>query len=233
MKNIIIGITDCAKYSHYQSWMENEPGVEIVKLSYNDNNLSAVQKCNGIILTGGHDVHPQLYNKPEYLEFCNAKNIDERRDEFEWKVIEHTQQKQMPVLGICRGLQFANIFFGGSLIPDNILFGKSDHSKIEEVNDRYHDVRVKADTMLKKIVSNETGEINSAHHQSADSIGKGLTINATSSDGIIEGLEWEAPEGKPFLLLVQWHPERMSNQESIFSKNIKQGFLNAVRSSVQ
>ena len=233
MKNIIIGITDCTKYSHYKSWMENEPGVEIVKLSYNDNNLNAVQKCNGIILSGGHDVHPQLYNKPEYLEFCNAKNIDERRDEFEWRVLEHTQQNQMPVLGICRGLQLTNIFFGGSLIPDNISFGQPDHSKIEEVNDRYHDVEVKAGTMLKKIINKETGEINSAHHQSADSVGIGLAINATSSDGIIEGLEWESPEAKPFLLLVQWHPERMSNQESIFSKNIKKGFLNAVRNSIQ
>ena len=233
MKNITIGVTDCSKYSHYKSWIENEQGVEIIKLSYHDNNLSDIKRCDGIILTGGHDVHPRLYNKPEYLEFCNAKNIDERRDEFEWGVLEYTQQNQMPVLGICRGLQFTNIFLGGSLIPDNISFGQPDHSKIEEVNDRYHDVRIKADSILKKIIGDETGEINSAHHQSADSIGNGLAINATSSDGIVEGLEWETPEGKPFLLLVQWHPERMSNQESIFSKNIKQGFLNAVRNSIQ
>jgi putative glutamine amidotransferase len=85
MKNIIIGITDCSKYSHYQSWIENETGVEIIKLSYHNNNFNDIQKCDGIILTGGHDVHPRFYNKPEYLEFCNPKNIDERRDEFEWK----------------------------------------------------------------------------------------------------------------------------------------------------
>jgi len=213
--------------------MQNEPGVEIIKLSYHDKNLNDIQKCNGIIFSGGHDVHPRLYNKPEYLEFCDTKNIDEKRDEFEWRVLEHTQQNQMPVLGICRGLQFTNIFFGGSLIPDNISFGQPNHSKIEEVSDRYHDVKVKAGTILKKIVGDETGEINSAHHQSADNIGNGLAINATSSDGIIEGLEWELHEQKPFLLLVQWHPERMSNQKSIFSKNIKHGFLNAVRNGIQ
>src|ERR1041384_5593486 len=126
MKNIVIGITDCSKYSHYKSWIENEQDVEIIKLSYHDNNLDDIQKCNALILTGGHDVHPLLYNKPAYLEFCHAKNIDGKRDKFEWGLLEYTQQNQMPVLGICRGLQFTNIFFGGSLIPDNISFGQPD-----------------------------------------------------------------------------------------------------------
>jgi len=231
MKNITIGITDCSKYYEYKSWIENEPAIKIIKLSYLHNNLSDIQKCDGIILTGGHDIHPGLYNKPEYLEFCNTKNIDERRDEFEWKVLEQT--KELPVLGICRGLQLANIFFGGTLIPDNIAFGKTDHTKIEEADDRYHDVKIKSNTLLKKITVAEIGEINSAHHQSADDVGKGLSINATSADGVIEGLEWKAPQEKSFLLLVQWHPERMTNQESIFSKNIKQAFLNAVRDNIQ
>jgi putative glutamine amidotransferase len=229
MKKITVGITDCSKYSHYKTWIENEPGVEIIKLGYYDNNINDIQECGGVILTGGHDVHPRFYNKPEYLQFCDPKNVDERRDEFEWKLLEYTQQNQTPVLGICRGLQFTNIFFGGSLIPDNISFNKPDHSKIEEIHDRYHDIQVKNDTLLKKIIGDKTGDINSAHHQSADNIGKGLKISATSSDDIVEGLEWESPEEKPFLLLVQWHPERMTNQESIFSKNIKHAFLKAVR----
>ena len=75
------------------------------------------------------------------------------------------------------------------------------------------------------------GEINSAHHQSADKIGQGLTGNAASDDGVVEGLERVQQDGKPFLLLVQWHPERMSNLESNFSRNIKNKFLETVRAT--
>ena len=70
----------------------------------------------------------------------------------------------------------------------------------------------------------EKGEINSAHHQSVDMPGFGLVVNALSPDGIIEGMERRRPEGKSYLMLVQWHPERMENQESIFAKNVKQDF---------
>ena len=79
------------------------------------------------------------------------------------------------------------------------------------------------------LVGNENGEVNSAHHQSADSIGTGLRISATSTDGIIEALEREQPDGKSFLMLVQWHPERMIDQQSPFTKKIKQAFLESIK----
>jgi putative glutamine amidotransferase len=79
MKNIVIGITDCAKYSHYENWLINEPGIEVIKLSYHQNNLSDIQNCNGIILTGGHDVNPRLYRQPDFMVYCDLHNIDEKR----------------------------------------------------------------------------------------------------------------------------------------------------------
>src|SRR5437870_10919183 len=121
---MVIGITDCAKYIHYEKWVIDEPGIEVIKLSYHADNFSDIEKCDGIILTGGNDINPRLYNQPEYLAYCNQKEIDEKRDEFEWKVMRYTEEKQLPLLGICRGLQFANVFFGGTLVPDIPAFGK-------------------------------------------------------------------------------------------------------------
>jgi putative glutamine amidotransferase len=228
MKKIIVGITDCSRYPNYEKWITDEPGVDVIRLSYRDNNFQDIKKCHGILLTGGEDVHPKFYNKPEYSNYC--EKIDEERDQFEKRVIEYSQEKELPVLGICRGLQIANVFFGGQLIPDILHFKNSNHTKDRD-SDKYHDVQVKKDSLLREIVGVEKGEINSAHHQSADKIGADLAINATSNDGIIEGLERKDAGGKPFLLLVQWHPERMKDQSSMFSKNIKKSFLQAVRNN--
>jgi putative glutamine amidotransferase len=225
---IIIGITDCSRYENYHKWIEREPGIEVIKLSPDDNNLSDIDKCDGVILSGGEDVHPRLYAKPEYLELCHE--IDEKRDAFEWKVMERTEKNRLPLLGICRGLQVANVFFGGTLIPHIPAFGKFDHSKAGS-EDRYHPVQVDPNSQLKDIVQSFSGEVNSAHHQAADRIGRGLVANALSGDGIIEGIERENAAEHPFLQLVQWHPERMTNEGSAFSRNIKQKFIEACKKS--
>jgi len=226
MKNkITIGITDCSKYANYQRWVENEPGVEVIRLSYHEKNLDALKDCHGVILSGGEDVHPRYYNKPEYEELCHE--IDEARDEFEWKVLEYTERNKTPLLGICRGLQVANVFFGGSLLPHIPVSGKFDHSKTG-TTDRYHTVQVDPNSQLGQIVDSLSGEINSAHHQGADRIGRGLVSNALSPDGIVEGIERE-DKNTVFFQLVQWHPERMNNLESAFSRNIKESFLEACR----
>ncbi|MBT1697611.1 gamma-glutamyl-gamma-aminobutyrate hydrolase family protein [Fulvivirgaceae bacterium PWU4] len=230
MKPITIGITDCSKYPNYEQWIRQEADTEVIRLSYKENNFADIERCQGIILSGGEDVHPRFYNKMEYLEYCDE--IDERRDEFEWKVLEYTESKQLPLLGICRGLQMANVFYGGTLVPDIPSFGRFNHSRFAD-KDRYHTVQVDANSMLRKIAGSEIGEINSAHHQSAELIGKGLVSNALSPDGIVEGIERKNGAGKPYLQLVQWHPERMTDLGNPFSKNIKLSFLEAVREGVR
>lgn len=222
----IIGITDCEKYPNYERWMQ-AAGVETIKLGYAQSNFKEISRCNGILLTGGEDVHPRFYNRPEYVSLCDD-DMDEERDEFELMVLEYSQKNNLPLLGICRGLQIANVYFGGTLIPDLPSFGKFNHSKFKEANDRYHNVAVDENSFLFRITKEATGEINSAHHQSADHIGEGLVANALSADGVVEGIERKKTEGKPFLMLVQWHPERMQNQESAFVKSIQTAFLNSI-----
>lgn len=229
MKKITIGVTDCSKYEKYASWISQETDIEVVKLGYTLNNLEEIKKCNGILLTGGEDVHPRFYNEPELLKFCYADDVDERRDEFELQVIDYTQKQRLPLLGICRGQQIANVFFGGSLIPDLPSFGKFNHSKFGEGNDRYHSITIDPNSQLQKITEATLGEINSAHHQSVNRVGDGLVANCFSVEGVIEGLERINSVDYSYLMLVQWHPERMKDQMSPLTKKIKDSFLMEVR----
>ncbi len=234
MKKITIGITDCGKWGNYAKWFREIPNVEVLKLTYKENlptgrqgNFSEIEKCDGIVLSGGEDVHPKFYNKPEYISILNPEEIKIERDEFELNVIEKTLKLKKPLLGICRGLQVANVFFGGTLIPDIPRAGKPSHSKIAGY-DKRHLVNIFDDSALKNFIGESRGEINSAHHQSADVIASDLKVVACSDDGIIEGLEWKNPAKKSFLLLVQWHPERMKDTESSFAKNIRDKFVSQI-----
>lgn len=226
-EKITIGITDCSKYANYHKWIGGEAGVEVIRLSHHEQNIDDIGKCDGVILSGGEDVHPRYYNKPEYVELCHE--IDEQRDAFEWKVLEYTEKNKIPVLGICRGLQIANVFYGGTLVPHIPAFGKFDHSMTGTI-DRYHTVQVDPNSQLNTIVGASSGEINSAHHQGADRLGRGLVANALSADGVVEGMERENRD-LPFLQLVQWHPERMKDLSSTFSLNIKRKFLDVCKGS--
>lgn len=255
-----IGITDCGeKHPIYEKWILSQNAlvgnshIEVIKLGYKLNNLHEIEQCNGIILSGGEDVHPRLYNRPEFLTLCNPNFMDERRDEFEWKVCEYIFKNQVPVLGICRGLQLVNVFLGGTLIPDLPTAGKENHSKYFEGKDRYHNIEIIHDSELSKITNIVFGDVNSAHHQSADIIAKPLKINALSDDRVVEGLEFDFAHPKEstslastplshqnhnqhshYLMLVQWHPERIINAEqNNFSYKIRQDFVENIQLKIQ
>jgi putative glutamine amidotransferase len=224
---LIIGITECGKWGKYAEWVRgSDSDVEILKLSWKENNLDGLDRLHGIVLSGGGDVHPRFYGAPEKITELDQKEVSERRDEFEFKVLEKTLKDRIPVFGICRGLQVANVYFGGTLVLDLPNAGKPGHAKARGY-DHIHSVSISPGTQLEKTIGHRHGEVNSAHHQAAEKIGQGLTVSAVSDDGIIEGLEWQESDDKPFLLLVQWHPERMENLESPFSKNLLLEFTQA------
>lgn len=227
---LVIGVTDCSKYANYANWiLAHSDGVTVVRLSADSHDPDALKACGGIVLTGGEDVHPRFYNRPELFKYCYEDDVSEKRDAFELEILKYTEANAVPVLGICRGLQIANVFFGGTLIPDIPHAGKFNHSKLPDDTDRYHAVQVDPNSWLHQIIGVENGIINSNHHQAADDIGDGLIVSALSPDGVVEALERRDPQTAPFLCLVQWHPERMNDQDSKFVKNIRAAFVEAVR----
>lgn len=223
-----IGITDCSKFSNYEQWFASE-NVAVLKLSPKENNLNEIDRCDGIVLSGGEDVHPKYYGHPEWMDKKEELKLDinEARDEFEMKVIDKAYRKKIPMLGICRGLQIANVYFKGTLIPDISKESRSQHTK-DSGTDKIHKLTVEPDSCLNGIVLSDSGSVNSAHHQAADKIGEGLKVSARAEDGTIEALELKDPSQHPFLLLVQWHPERVPDQNNPFASGLKERFLQEV-----
>lgn len=227
VKNKVIGICEGSKYANYERWLCG-PGIEIIKLGYKHNNLYEVGRCGAVLLTGGDDVDPALYSHHSFFNKVNIESVDKKRDEFEWKIMEQVEQKQKPLLAICRGLQFVNVFFGGALIPDMIPSRKLKHSKFKDGRDREHQVTLDVSSAIYNIVKEKNGIINTGHHQCVATPGSGLIVTAMSPDGTIEAMEKKDKNGNPFFLLIQWHPERMKDVNSSFSKNIKESFLDAI-----
>lgn len=227
MASLTIGITECSKYENYYGWIATAlPDIEVIKLDYKNPNVQDVARCHGVLLSGGEDVHPSMYNKPEYIGYCYAEDVSLRRDEFEWKVMSEVVTKNIPVLGVCRGLQFINVFLGGTLIPDVITWGKFNHSKLPDGRDRYHQINIDPASYLHRLTGTTEASINSNHHQSADRIGNGLVVAAVAKDGTVEAIEKIDPEENGWILLVQWHPERMFDQQSKMVAAVKESFLN-------
>lgn len=224
---VVLGITDNMRplpvFEKYLRWIRHlAPDIEIIKLSCVLENASELEACHGVILSGGGDIHPKHYNAEETLPL--VEEVHEMRDEFEFRVIDDTLRLGLPVLGICRGMQLFNVALGGTMIPDLEKAGYRSHRKGHEA-ERLHPVIVETDSVLFSIVGTSAGEVNTIHHQAVDRLGLGLRVSARSDDGVIEAMEWEDPTRKPFLQLVQWHPERMSDTNKAFSRNILERFL--------
>lgn len=223
---IKIGIASSRRHELYESFIKGKDPINTVRLSYELNNLEEALSCDGIILAGGEDVHPIFYGDPELIESYGLTDVDEKRDEFEWDLLKLIEENGMPLFGICRGLQLANVYFGGNLIPDLVRSGKKDHTRISETEDRQHNIKISKNSFLYELAG-ETGKVNSAHHQAINKIAPGFRISAVSEDGVIEAIEREQEEDHPFIQLVQWHPERMDLKNPL-SGNLRTRFLDTL-----
>ncbi|CAF1057461.1 unnamed protein product [Didymodactylos carnosus] len=223
---IKIGITDCARYANYEKWFLDAPeSVDVICLSYRLNNADDVEKCDGICLSGGEDVHPKVYKKPEVLEKLNLVDIDENRDDFELKIIEKALKNKLPILGICRGMQLFNCYLGGTLMHDiPSVTQLNGHGKVQGIDQR-HDINVAEKTLLNEITGCLTGAVNSSHHQCVETLANDLLIAAKAEDPVVEATQWKDIDGNSFFLGVQWHPERMPDQDNPFASKIRQAFL--------
>ena len=223
-----IGITETATNAHfYPAWIKGEDEtIEIIELSFTKGNSHDVNLCDAVVLSGGVDIHPGFHCSNYSLHYPFApEEFNVKRDEFELAVLEKALGCQIPVLGICRGLQLINVYFGGTLNLDNGELNKT-HKKDD--HDKIHAVHVEENSLLHSITNTDFGTINSAHHQSIAKVGEGLKVSARAEDEVIEAIENSATNRR-FLLAVQWHPERMEDHESPFSKNIREAFLKAIK----
>jgi acyl-CoA reductase-like NAD-dependent aldehyde dehydrogenase/gamma-glutamyl-gamma-aminobutyrate hydrolase PuuD len=220
-------------FLNYWNWFTPEDlkdDLELVALSFEKNNTEDIYTCDGFILTGGVDVHPSFYNG-EIIYDNSPGSFQPERDRFEEMIYWYSQMNNLPLLGICRGMQLVNVLQGGKLIQD-LENGNERHRK--EESDKEHTIVTSKDTLLYKIAGSLSGHVNSAHHQAIDphAIGENLKVNACDEDDdkIIEGLEFKDKTNKAFMLCVQWHPERIKGkEENPFSQNLKKKFLSATR----
>ena len=227
----MIGISKTDTNFHlYCVWLDHF-GVRYKALDYkmSEEGFKDFEDCNGLILTGGVDIYPEIYCDWDTAETKGTYNPE--RDGFELKILEMAVSSEKPVLGICRGMQVMNVYFLGSLIFDIKDQRGTDHSKIIQSEPIFHEIRIFEGSLLHDITGVTSGIVNSYHHQAVDRMGNGLTPNARSVDGIVEGMEYEDKTGKPFLLGIQWHPER-SDPEDTFSANIIKRFINECKVSV-
>lgn len=160
--------------------------------------LSEADSCDGLVLPGGADINPKLYNQ----ENTASEGIDDDRDRDEILLIHRFMAAGKPILGTCRGHQILNVALGGSMIQ-HIPVAPA-HLRREDGTDNVNTV-----TALHPFIGELYGEsfaVNSSHHQAVDRLGKGLIPTCISSDGIVEGFIHE--NGK--IIGVQFHPERMA-----------------------
>jgi putative glutamine amidotransferase len=178
-----------------------------------------VKRADGVLITGGDDIDPRLYAARLPRSIRKTVNITPdsgERDFRELLLIQEVFRQHKPLLAVCRGHQILNVALGGTLIADipRQWPGAQAHGRNEERDRVVHDVRLTPGSLLAKIVGGLKLGVNSTHHQAVARVAPPLRVTASSDDGIIEGLELKSGGSRwlPFLLSVQFHPERLEDR---------------------
>jgi putative glutamine amidotransferase len=174
----------------------------------------SVRRCDGVFLSGGDDVQPELYRSktPENLR-KTLSTADPQRDLTELMLIEETFRQRKPLLAICRGMQLLNVAFGGTLIVDipTELPHAINHTRLDMKDKVVHDAETSEGSLLTSIFGKTRIGVNSSHHQAILKPAAPFQVTAQCDDGVAEALEFHPAERHllPYLLAVQFHPERM------------------------
>ena len=173
-----------------------------------------VSALDGLLVPGSRDMDPKFYGQAPHHAI---RPMSSERTETEFAVLRAAIERKIPVLGICGGMQFINVFHGGSLVQDikALLPDALDHEK-----GNVHAVSAASDTFLGGIVGKKEFNVKSYHHQAVKRVGDGLRSSAFAPDGVVEGLE--SPDGR--VMGVQWHPELEDTRVSraVFSRFISE-----------
>lgn len=182
---------------------------------------AALRVCDGLIMTGGVDINPLYYNQPVH-RLCGE--LDDERDTYEKKVMDKATALDLPILGICRGNQMINVYFGGTLYQDVTL---KDQNVIQHMQQGSRGkgcqfIDIEEGSLLYSVLGKK-GYINSYHHQSIDQVAPQFKVTATAVDGIIEGIEHVSKK----IYGVQFHPE-VTHYEDELMLGIFKEFINRI-----
>lgn len=192
------------RFTNYWRWISSAEGRAV----FGTESRGQAAAWDALLLPGGGDLEPWRYGR----ENAASRNLEPERDAAELALLEEFTAAGKPVLGVCRGLQTVNVFFGGTLLQDI-----SGHSALENGADRRHIVKTASSPLLP--LCGTRLRVNSAHHQAVDRLGSGLRAVQWAGDGIVEAL---CHERLP-VWAVQWHPERLKDQD--VSRRLMAAFL--------
>ncbi|MBM3877012.1 MAG: gamma-glutamyl-gamma-aminobutyrate hydrolase family protein [Verrucomicrobia bacterium] len=171
-----------------------------------------VARADGVLLTGGEDIELRHYATgldPKIA--AKLGPVEPRRDVLELALVNESFRQRKPLLCICRGHQLLNVALGGTLIVDipTQVPGALRHKQLDRKMEPVHDIAVTPDSQLGALLGETCTGVNSTHHQAVHKLADALRVTASSSDGIIEAMELKDPAKLPFLVSVQFHPERL------------------------
>ena len=195
-------------FSDYPASVAAAGGIP-VELTRDADAVELLARLDGLILSGGADVEPAQYGHERDEDLGS---IEPDRDRWELELLREARRLEMPVLAICRGVQLANVFFGGTLNQHVELNEGSGHPQWDvDGRERTHQVNVVPGSLLSSIYPSSVG-VNSLHHQTLAVLGNDLVVSATAPDGVVEALELPGHD----LLGVQWHPELLDKPDPTF-----------------
>lgn len=220
---------------NYINWLKrSDSTLEIINMYAltTDSARSLIGRCDGLLVTGGDDVYPGWYGQEADTARCTG--FDRRRDTLDMALIARAFELKMPVFGVCRGHQIINVYLGGKLVIDVPSdFPEPETHQCDDYLNCFHSVAVSQNTQLARISGCDSAVVTTNHHQAVADLAPFLKISAWSKDRLPEAIEWIDPEGKSFLLGVQWHPERMDKTNPLSGPLAGEFIRQAVRYSQQ
>lgn len=213
----VIGITidiegEYLRLKHqYPSAVMRAGGMPVL-IPHKSDTSSVARFIDGLLIPGGNDIDPSYFHE---LPHPSVRLTPRERTNFEITLLRSVMELGKPVLGICYGMQLINVTLGGSLYQD---IGSQISGAIDHRNGRHNIeiVQPAAVHILRPLIGKLTGVVvGSSHHQAVKGLGEGLEVFAVSEEGVIEGL---FKKDYPFLVGVQWHPERVSEFEEKYDK---------------
>ena len=211
---------------NYVKWIERED-IIVLNAYAIDNTDSILELADGIILTGGEDINPLQYNDTINIKLCGPINYI--RDTLERKLFDYAFNHKIPLVGICRGMQMINVASGGTLYGDipTEIGNKVIHRNKGEV---MHEIVVSSEnpycTNLIFPLDKETFLVNSWHHQGLKDVAPNIHVIARSYDGLPEAVIMDTAK-HPFMIAVQFHPERLG-LDNVIHKQMRSSFFNAI-----